>query len=175
MTPALRKCVALARNQGRLLTEGHRGSFRANRSAQNQEVKPVASGFRVRCVLGMSHGTAETFFTAEKLVLTEIAHRGVGVAESVHLAKEVREADQVRLTNLLKGLLVESCGRERLARVLEGREGIGRTSGLREPSDEFDPVLLQVPRGLVSVRKALSDEDGRTGAENAANLVCGYS
>src|SRR5512132_3842429 len=62
-----------------------RFALRANRSAQNQEVKPVASGFRVRCVLGMSYGTAETFFTAEELVLSEIAHRGVGLAERVHL------------------------------------------------------------------------------------------
>jgi len=123
----------------------------------------------------MSHGTAEAFFTAEELVLGEIAHRGVGVAERVHLAEEAREAGQVGLTNLLESLLVESCGRERLARVLEGREGIGRTSGLREPSDEFDPVLLQVPRGLVSVRETLTDEDGGTGAENAADLVCGDS
>src|SRR5258707_14548239 len=69
-----------------------RFAVRANRSAQNQEVKPVASGFRVGCVLGMSYGTTEAFFTAEELVLSEIAHRGVGVVESVHLAEEVREA-----------------------------------------------------------------------------------
>ena len=114
-------------------------------SAQNQEVKPVVSGLRLRRVLGMSYGTAETFFTAEELVLCEIAHRGVGLAESVHLAEEFREAARVRLTNLLKGFLVESCGRERLARIRDGREGVGRPSGLREPSDEFDPVVLQVP------------------------------
>jgi hypothetical protein len=137
--------------------------LRANRSAQNQEVKPVASGFRVRCVLGMSYGTAETFFTAEELVLSEFAHRGVGVAESVRLGEELGEAGRVRLTNLLKSVLVESCGRERLARILDGRDGIDRPSGLREPSDEFDPVELQVPRGLVSVREALSDEDGAPG------------
>lgn len=88
----------------------------------------------------MSYGTAETFFTAEELVLSEIAHRGVGAAESVHLAEEVREAGRVRLTNLLKSVLVESYGRERLARFLDGRVGIDRPSGLREPSDEFDPV-----------------------------------
>jgi len=123
----------------------------------------------------MSYGTAETFLTAEELVLSEIAHRGVGVAESVHLAEEVREAGRVRLTNLLKSVLVESCGREGLARILDGREGIDRPSGLREPSDEFDTVELQVPRGFVSVREALSDEDGGTGAENAADLVCGDS
>ena len=115
-------------------------ALRANRSAQDQEVKPVASGFRVRCVLGISYGTAETFFTAEELVLGEIAHRGVGVAESVHLAEEVREAGRVRLTNLLKSVLVESCGRERLARIGDRREGIDRPSGLRDPSDELDPV-----------------------------------
>src|SRR5690242_7232161 len=64
----------------------------ANRSAQNQEVKPVAPGFRVRCVLGMPYGTAETFFAAAELLLGETAHRGVGPAEGVHLAEEVREA-----------------------------------------------------------------------------------
>jgi hypothetical protein len=88
----------------------------------------------------MPYGTAETFFTAEELVLSEIAHRGVGVAESIHLAEEVREAGRVRLTNLLKSVLVESCGRERLARIRDRRVGIDRPSGLREPSDEFDPV-----------------------------------
>ena len=77
----------------------------------------------------MSYGMAETFFTAEELFFGEIAHRGVGLAESVHLAEEVREAGRVRLTNLLKSVLVESCGRERVARVLEGREGIGRLTG----------------------------------------------
>src|SRR5215510_10758133 len=109
---------------------------RANRSAQHQEVKRVASGFRVRRVLGVSYGTAQTFFTAEELVLGEIAHRGVSVAECVHLAEEVREAGRVRLTNLLKSVLAESRGRERLARVLDGREGVDRPGGLREPSDK---------------------------------------
>src|SRR5439155_4537295 len=90
--------------------------------AQNQEVEPVASGFWVRCVLRMSYGTAQTFFAAEELVLSEIAHRGVGVAEGVHLAEEVGEAGRARLTNLLKSVPVESCGRERLTRLLEGRE-----------------------------------------------------
>src|SRR5918999_3567410 len=104
--------------------------LRANRSAQNQQVKPVASGFRVRCVLGMSYGTAETFFAAEELLLSESAHRGVGVAERVHLAEEVREADRPRLTNLLKSVLVESRARERLARILDRRVGIDRPSGL---------------------------------------------
>jgi len=113
------------------------------------------------------YGTAETFFTAEELVVGEMAHRGVGVAERIHLAEEVREAGRVRLTNLLESLPVESCGRERLARFLDGRVGIDRPSGLREPSDEFDSVA--------SPREALSDEDGGTGAENAADLVCGDS
>jgi hypothetical protein len=144
-----------------------RFALRANRSAQNQEVKPVASGFRVRCVLGMSYGTAETFFAAEELLLSEITHRGVGLAERVHLAEEVREADRPRLTNLLKSVLVESCGRERLARIFDRRVGLDRPSGLREPSDEFDPVQ--------SAREALSDEDRGTGAENAADLACGDS
>jgi hypothetical protein len=115
----------------------------------------------------MSYGTAETFFTAEELLLGETAQRGVGVAERVHLAEEVREADRVRLTNLLKSVLVESCGRERLARICDGRVSIDRPSGLREPSDEFDPVQ--------SAREALSDEDRGTGAENAADLVRGDS
>jgi hypothetical protein len=115
----------------------------------------------------MSYGTAETFFAAEELVLGEIAHRGVGVAERVHLAEEVREANRPRLTNLLKRVLVESRGRERLARIFDRRVGIERPSGLREPSDEFDPVQ--------SAREALSDEDRATGAQNAADLVRGDS
>src|SRR4029453_578043 len=112
-----------------------------------QEVKPVASGFRVRCVRGVSYGTAETFLTAEELVLTETAHRGVGGGERVHPAGEAREACRVRPTNRLESVLVESCGRERLARLLDGRVGIDRPGGLGEPSDEFDPV--------VSAREAL--------------------
>ena len=84
----------------------------------------------------MSYGTAETFFTAEELLLTETAHRGVGLAERVHLAEEVREADRPRLTNLLKRVLVESGGRERRARVLDRRVGLDRPSGLREPLAE---------------------------------------
>jgi hypothetical protein len=88
----------------------------------------------------MSYRTAETFFAAEELVLGERAHRGVGAAERVHLAEEVREAGRVRFTNLLKSVLVESCGRERLARIDDRRVGIDRPSGLREPSDELDPV-----------------------------------
>src|SRR5947208_14651398 len=92
---------------------------RTDGSAQNQEVRPVASGLLVRRVLGMSYGTPETFLTAEELVFSEIAHRGVGVAENVHLAEEVREAGRVGLTNLLKSVLVESRRRERPARFLE--------------------------------------------------------
>jgi len=95
--------------------------LRANRSAQDQKVKPVASGFRVRCVPDISYGTAETFFAAEELLLGETAHRGVSLAERVQLAEEVREADRPRLPNLLKSVLAESCGRERRARLLEGR------------------------------------------------------
>jgi hypothetical protein len=144
-----------------------RFALRANRSAQNQQVKPVASGFRVRCVLGISYGTAETFFAAEELLLSETAHRGIGVAERVHLAEKVREADRPRLTNLLKCVLVESRGRERLAGILDRRVGIDRPSGLREPSNEFNPVQ--------SAREALSNEDRGTGAQNPADLVRGDS
>jgi hypothetical protein len=120
----------------------------------------------------MSYGMAQTFFTAEELVLSEMAHRGVGLAECIHLAEEVREAGRVRLTNLLESFLVKACGRERLARIPDGSEGIDRSSGLREPSDEFDPV--------VSAREALmahagSDQDGGARAENATDLVCGDS
>jgi len=115
----------------------------------------------------MAYGTAETCFTAKELVLSEIAHRGVGMAESIDLAEEVREAGRPSLTNLLESVLVESRGRERPARLRDGRVGIDRPGGLREPSDEFDPSD--------SARKALSDEDGGTGAENAADLVCGGS
>src|SRR5215469_203701 len=102
-----------------------RSALRANRSAQNQEVKPVASGFRVRCVPGMSYGTAETFFTAEELVLGEIAHRGIGLAESVHLAEQVREAGRVCLANLLKSVLAESRGRERGGSRVQRLLGLG--------------------------------------------------
>ena len=104
--------------------------------------------------------TAEAFFPAEELVPREMAHCGVGVAERVNLAEEVREASRIRLTNLLQRLLVESYGRERLAGLLEGGVGRHRPRGLREPADEFDPVELQSPRWLVSIREALSDEDG---------------
>jgi hypothetical protein len=68
----------------------------------------------------MPYGTAETFFTAEELILSEIAHRGVGVAESVYLAEEVREAGGIRLTHLLKSVLAEPCGRERPAAPRSG-------------------------------------------------------
>jgi hypothetical protein len=102
-------------------------------------------------------------FAAEELVLAETAHRGVGLAERVHLAEEVREAGAVGLTNLLKRVLVEASGRERLTRLLDRRIGIDRPSGLGEPSDEFDTVD--------SAREALSDEDGRVRPKNAANLV----
>src|SRR4029450_222648 len=54
-----------------------------------------------------------------------------------------------------------------VASIRDRRVGIDRPSGLREPSDEFDPVQ--------SAREALSDEDGGTRAENAADLVCGDS
>src|SRR4029453_200768 len=115
----------------------------------------------------MPYGTAETALAGEELVLGELAHCGVGVAERVHLAEEVREAGRVCLPNLLKSVAVESRGRERLARVVDGRVGLDRPSGLRKPSEEFDPVQ--------SAREALSDEDGGAGAENAADLVCGDS
>src|SRR6476620_1719711 len=121
----------------------------------------------------MSYGMAEAFFTAEELVVAEAAHRGVGVAEGVHLAEEVRKAGGIRLTNLLESVLVKSYGGERLARVLDGREGCERASGLGEPSDEFDAVEPEGPRGLVPVREPLSDEDGGTGAEHAADLASG--
>src|SRR5262249_45018241 len=124
-----------------------------------QQVEPVAPDLRILGVLDVLYGTAEAFLPAEELDLGEMAHGGVGVAQRVHLAEEVREAGRVRLTDLLERLLVKSCGRERLAGLLEGREGVGRPSGLGEPADELDPVLLQSPQGLVSVREALPDED----------------
>src|SRR6476660_8790051 len=116
----------------------------------------------------MLHGTAESLLAAPELVVRELAHRRVGVAERVHLAEEVREARRVRLTNLLDGVLTKSCGRERVAGLLHGWERLDRPGGFREPADDLDPVEFQRPRGLVSVRKALADEDGRTGTENAA-------
>src|SRR5262245_20674080 len=116
----------------------------------------------------MSYGTAKTFITAEELVLTETAQRGVRMAERDELSEEVREAGRVRLTYLLKSVMVEACGRERLARIVDGREGTDRPSGLREPSDELDPVM-------VCARHACSDEDRGTRAQHAADLVCGGS
>ena len=112
---------------------------------------------------------------AEELVLGEIAHRGVGATEGVHLAEEIREAGRVRLTNLLEGVPAESRGLERRARVLEGGKGLDRPSGLREPSGDLDPVQPQWPRGLVPVRVTLADEDGGAGAEDAADLPSGGS
>jgi hypothetical protein len=106
-----------------------------------------------------------------ELFLGEGAHRAVCLAESVDLGEEVGEAGWVGLANLLKGFLVESCGCERLARVLKRRKGIGRPGGLREPADELDRGLVQVPGRLVSVREALSDEDRGALAEDAADLV----
>lgn len=113
----------------------------------------------------MADGTAETIFATAELVLGETAHSGIGMAERVHLAEEVGEAGWIGLANLLKRVLAEACGRERVAHIREGRVGIDDASGLREPSDELDP--------LDSARKPLSDEDGGTGAENAADLVRG--
>src|SRR5215468_3514086 len=118
----------------------------------------------------MSYRPAEPFLTAKELVLGKISHRGIGLAESVHLAEKIREAGRPRLTNLLNGVLMESCGRERLARIREGRKGTCDPSRLREPSDEFDAVESQVPRRLISVREALSDEDRGAGPKNAADL-----
>jgi hypothetical protein len=42
-------------------------------------------------VFGRPCGTAETFFPAEELVLGEIADRGIGKTERVHLPEEVAE------------------------------------------------------------------------------------
>src|SRR5262245_45750005 len=139
--------------------------LRSDRSAQNEEVEPVASEFRARRVLAISHGTAESFLSALELVLREHAHRRVGLAERVHLAEEVREARRVRLADLLERVPVESCCRERLARLRDGGVGGDCPSRLREPSHELDPVQ--------PARKALPDEDGRAGAEDAADLVRG--
>src|SRR6478672_3516018 len=95
----------------------------------------------------MSYGMAEAFFTAEELVVAEAAHRGVGVAEGVHLAEEVRKAGGIRLTNLLESVLVKSYGGERLARVLDGREGCDRASGLGDHRTSSMLSSLRVPEG----------------------------
>ena len=71
----------------------------------------------------MSYGAAQTFFPAEELVVGELAHRGVGLAERVHLVEEAREAGWVRLTNGLESFLAKPCGRERLAGVPHRRIG----------------------------------------------------
>jgi len=129
----------------------------------------------MRRVTGVSHGAAETFLPAQELVIGEVAHRGVRPAERVRFGEELREAGRVRLTNLLECVPAEPCGGERLARILEGREGIDGPSGLGEPADHLDPVPPQIPPRLVSVREPLPDEDWRTGAENAADLMRGSS
>src|SRR4051812_47651767 len=92
-----------------------------NLSAEDQEVEPVASRLRVRRVIGMSDRAAETFFAAEELLLAETAHRRVGCAEGVDLAEEIREAPRVGLANLVESVPLESCGRERAARIRERR------------------------------------------------------
>src|SRR6476619_2603509 len=111
------------------------------RSAQNQQVEPVASRLRVRLRLGRSDSATETLLPALELVLAEVAQRGVGVAKRVDVAEEVGESGRPRLTNLLERDAVESCGAECLACLLDGREGVDRPDGLGEPSDELDPVV----------------------------------
>jgi hypothetical protein len=113
----------------------------------------------------MSYGSAETFLTAKELLLSELAHRGVGPAEPVQLAEEARQADRPRLTNLLERVPVESHRRERVARLLDRREGLDRPSGVREPSDELNPVQ--------PAREALSDENRGTETQHPANLAGG--
>ena len=113
----------------------------------------------------MSYGMAETFFTAEELVLSEIAHRRVGVAERVRLGEELGEAGRVCLGNLLKGVPAKSGGCERTAGLLNGGVGIDRPGGFREPADELD---LVDPAG-----EALAEEHGSAGPENAADFSRG--
>src|SRR6185437_6174010 len=43
------------------------------RSAQHEEIEPVAPGFRLPRALGFAHGVAETFLAAEELLLGESA------------------------------------------------------------------------------------------------------
>ena len=61
-----------------LVTPGAGLDQMARTSNEEQESGPVASGFGVPCAPRPTGGTAETFFTAEELVFSEIAHRGVG-------------------------------------------------------------------------------------------------
>ena|SRR5215211_1110623 len=139
----------------------------ANRSAQNQEVKPVASGsgFAVSSAsltARRRRSLPRRSSSSLRLRIVVSAWRNV----STWPRKSARLVG-VRLRNLLKSVLVESRGRERLAGIFDRRVGLDSPSGLREPSDEFDPVQ--------SAREALSDEDRGTGAEHAADLVCGDS
>src|SRR5581483_12357081 len=119
----------------------------------------VAPRLRVR---GVGDGTAQTLLAADELVLGEPAHRRVGPAQRVRLVEERRERGGVGLANRLERLPLEPGGRERLACVLDGWEGVRRPCGLGKPPDELDAVQ--------SAREALSDKDGRTGAEHAADL-----
>jgi hypothetical protein len=121
---------------------------RANRSAQDQEVKPVAPGFRVRCVLGTSYGTAETFFTAEELVLSEIAHRGVGVAESAHLAEEAREAGRYVSRTCSRASWWNPAAANALhVSLTEGKVSIGPRQPVKTSAvgPANDPLAMQLP------------------------------
>ena len=88
-------------------------------SAQDQKVKPVGSGLRASCALGVLHGAAEPFLAPPELLLGEAAHVGVGAAEVVRLVEELGKAGQC-LGDLLKRVAAESCGGERLACLLDG-------------------------------------------------------
>src|SRR4051812_956914 len=101
---------------GKALTEWLATARQAGTSAQNQEVKPVTPGFRAGWLLvrGVLRGLADSFFAALEFLLGEGAHCGVGAAEGVHLGKELGEGGRVYLWNLLKGVLPESGGCERL-------------------------------------------------------------
>src|SRR4051812_39581035 len=77
---------AVARFKG--LASSHRTPRRVRTSAEDQEVEPVASCFRIPRVCGISYRAAETFFAAEELVVREPAQRRVGAAEGVELTEE---------------------------------------------------------------------------------------
>ena len=110
---------------------------------------------------------AKTLLAAAELVLGQCSQRGVGVTERLQLSQEVREAGVVgvRLPNRLERFPMESRRRERVANIRDRRIGVDGPGRLGEPVDELDPVH--------PARKALSDEDGGTRTEHAANLVCG--
>ena len=160
------RCLRLSRGASadstRASFDGRASRFavRANRSAQNQEVKPVASGLRVRCVLGMSYGTAETFLAAEELVLSKFAHRGVGLAEGANAWHVSRTEGKVPAVRAVSGnhrmswprsrTVMSSVGKIRSRCLRPARPRVGSVSAQR------DRVGVAVARVRVPLTRPVS-------------------